>query len=166
MTNLKLPKKNTRHSTILWREVSIFCHPERRLIIRGSQQGLRSHYQQIDDSVQENKQQRCQINRISNEVPREAAAKSGNGDISTSQHRSGRPLMFQLGPQPFLNNIQPVDPINPYSGRAHLKERLCSILLRPKRPCSVGVWSYYWIRRQPCWLHKDKSVKFGGICHW
>ena len=85
-TNLKLTWQNTTHSTILWREGHIFCHPERiGFFIRESRQGLRSHYQQIDGSVQENKQQRCQINRISTEVPWEAAGKSGNGDISTSQ---------------------------------------------------------------------------------
>lgn len=62
-----------QHSRILRWEGHIFCHPECRLIIRVSGQGLRSHYQQIDDAVQENKQQRCQIERISDEVPWEAA---------------------------------------------------------------------------------------------
>lgn len=122
-TNLKLTRKNTRHSTIQWRKGHIFCHPEHALIITVSRQGLRSHYQQIDDSVQENKQRRCQISRISTEVQWEAAGKSGNGDISTSHRRAGHPLVFRLR-QTSLNNIPPVDPIS-FSVVQHMSYKGC-----------------------------------------
>ena len=113
--------KNTRQSTIPWLQGYIFRHPERRLIIRVSRQGLRSHYQQIDGSVQENKQRRCQINWISAEVPWEAAETSGNGDISTSQRWPGRSLEFQLERQTFLNSTQPADPMGLLSGTEYDK---------------------------------------------